>query len=137
LQAAISFVGLAKLRAALRLPNALGEADYPLFARTLAEAKRSVAAWGGTLYLVYIPTSCAALGGCKAELEAIRERVLAEGRALELPTIDLTPVLIAHRDPPSLYTQREGGHFGAIGNRLVAETVRARLAQDGLFARGN
>ena len=132
LQSVISFIGLAQLREALRLPDALGEADYPLFARVLGEAKRSVAGWGGRLYIVYIPSFCPiVVGTCDPALANIHARVTEIARDQGLPVIDLLPALTHSDDPRGLFTRRSGGHFGPKGNRVVADTVRARLAQDG------
>lgn len=137
LQDAISFVGLARLRAALRLPNATGESDYALFARVLDTAKDRVASWSGRLVLVYIPTECGILGGCDRATETLRARVRDIARDVGVELIDLTPILAGYSDRPALFTRRTGGHFGTVGNRVVADTVRARLQADGFNVTGN
>ena len=132
IQTAISFIGLAQTRAALALPAALGPADYLLFERVLGEAKKSAAGWGGRLYVVYIPSFCAVVGDkCAPVLGEVRSHVIETSRTLDLPVIDLLQALQRADDPRGLFTRRDGGHFGPRGNRIVAEAVRARLAQDG------
>ena len=128
MQAAISIVGLANLRQAVRLPSSLGDADYSLLRDILAEARKAVFSWGGRLYFVYLPTHCSAIDSCRERggnnwPDYNYRRVPQIVRDLDIPLIDLRRPFREHEDPASLFPFRRGGHYNAVGHKLVAETV--------------
>jgi hypothetical protein len=101
------------------------------FRLVLAEAKRTVEEWGGTLRVVYLPDLPSAIG----EDALDHDPVLAVIRALRFDIIDLLPDFRNHPAPLSLFPYEEGRHlvktpgvhYGRNGHRLVADRVLARL----------
>ncbi|HEX2226026.1 MAG TPA: SGNH/GDSL hydrolase family protein [Candidatus Binatia bacterium] len=93
--------------------NTLGE--------ILSEAKASVEAWDGQLYVVYLPEWDRYARPEFANKD--RERVLRMLETLNIPVIDLHPAFHAHADPLSLFPFRRFGHYNEEGNRVVADTV--------------
>ena len=100
--------------------------DLDLFRQILSRARVTVASWGGTLYLVYLPD----WQRFKQPLpeESLHEKVLMVARDLEIPTIDLLPAFKAHPDPMSLFPFRAAGHYTESGHRLVADEVLKGIA---------
>ena len=96
--------------------------------RILAEAKRSVDEWGGSLHFVYLPDLPVALGEVDP---ADHHRVLALATDLGLTIVDLLPDFRNHPAPRSLFPYEEGRHlveirglhYGPEGHRLVASRV--------------
>jgi hypothetical protein len=84
----------------------------------LVEAKRSVEAWGGRLYFVFLPG-----WDHNRVTGSQREGVLAAAVRAELPVVDLYEAFVTHNDPASLFPFRLPGHYNEPGNRLVAEEV--------------
>ena len=96
--------------------------------RILAEAKRTVEEWGGSLHFVYLPDFFLAIG----ERDPVsHDRVLALAADLGLPIIDLLPDFAKHPSPRSLFPSEEGRHlvrtrgvhYSAAGHRLVAQRI--------------
>jgi hypothetical protein len=104
------------------------EADLPLFARILADAKNDVESWGGTLYVVYLPEWLRYAHPQAASAQ--REAVLSIIRSHGIPLVDMHPVFEAHGDPLSLFPYRSNGHYNEDGYRLVGETVLAAIRED-------
>jgi hypothetical protein len=107
------------------------EEEYALFARVLAEARRTVEGWGGRLVFVYLPAWSEPprqLG----EAEYLRMRAGVARRTREmvaemgLPLVDVEQAFAAQADPVSLYAC-PGCHYGPRGYALAAETVLAAL----------
>ena len=93
--------------------NTLGE--------ILSQAKASVEAWNGQLYVVYLPEWDRYARPEFANKD--RERVLRLLETLNIPVIDLHPAFQAQADPLSLFPFRRFGHYNKEGNRLVADTI--------------
>ncbi len=101
----------------------------------LAEARRTVAMSGGSLYFVYLPDLLSVLGQRDRNT---RYEVIAIARALELPVIDLTDDFQQHPAPLSLFPYEEGRHlittrglhYSRDGHRLVAGRVLHALQPD-------
>ncbi len=90
----------------------------------LGEAKRTVAAWGGDLHLVYLPTS----GRYNSWLgEAVRGRqeLLQTAKELDIPVVDLEPTFRATGEPRDLWVP--GGHLRPRGYAMVAERILAEV----------
>ena len=100
--------------------------DLDLFRQILSRARVTVASWGGTLYLVYLPN----WQRFKQPLpeESLHDEVLLVARDLGIPTLDLLPAFNAHPDPMSLFPFREAGHYTESGHRLVADEVLKGIA---------
>ena len=98
----------------------------------LAEAKRRVNEWGGTLHFVYLPDLPSVVSKRDG---AYRTRVLALAADLGLGMIDLTPDFKNHPSPLSLFPYEEGRHlvttsglhYNAEGHRIVARRILDRL----------
>jgi hypothetical protein len=103
------------------------EAEYALFARVLAEARRTVEAWGGRLVFVYLPgwsEPPRQLG--EAEFARVKAEVGRRARALVssmgLALVDVESAFASQPDPSSLYACR-GCHYGPRGYAVAAEAV--------------
>jgi len=134
-------MGLVKLRSSRRLINSVrvrhgapvesGD-QLPLLRHILAEAKRTVEGWGGSLHFVYLPD----LPLIDGEISpANHDRVLALAAELGLDIIDLFPDFQKHPSPRSLFPYEEGRHlvrtlglhYNSDGHRLVARRVLETL----------
>jgi hypothetical protein len=99
-----------------------------LFGLILTEAHKTVRTWGGTLYLVYLPTRGRYVFSSMARLErSNRTRILALADSLGIPTIDADAVFQAHGDPLALFPFRRLGHYNEEGHRLIGEAILQRL----------
>lgn len=129
LQAAISMIGLAKVRDAIGLPGATDAPDYPLFRQILAEAKGTVDGWGGRLVVVYLPAFGSVTGARNRTIDDVYANVPDIVRVLGLPFIDIREAFTRHSDPASLFPFRARGHYNEVGHALVAKIVLASLPQ--------
>ena len=132
LQAAISFVGLAQVRARLRLPSTTSAADYGLLADILETARDMARSWDGRLVVVYLPDygSVATAGDGGGPADAVYAAVPDLLDRLNIPMIDARAAFAAHPDPASLFPFRLPNHYNEAGHRLVADAVLDGL--DGL-----
>jgi hypothetical protein len=130
-------MGIVKLRSWRRLINSVrvrheppverGD-QLPLLRGILAEAKRTVEEWGGSLHFVYLPDLPLVMG---ESTPANHDRVLALAAELGLDVLDLFPDFEKHPSPLSLFPYEEGRHlvrthglhYNADGHRLVARRV--------------
>lgn len=103
-------------------------AGLVLFRAILQQAKTTVEAWGGSLYLVDLPPweRYAAPGSLKQN----REQVLQTAAGLDIPIIDIDEAFRSHGDPLSLFPFRRSGHYNAKGNEIVAAAILERLAAE-------
>lgn len=110
----------------------LATTNAEVFRQIMAQATARVAAWGGTLYFVYLPEWSRYT---KYESWGIKERddVLRMVRSLAIPVIDLDPAFRATGDPLALFPFREVGHYTEAGHRLVAQEVLRRLPSHEAF----
>jgi hypothetical protein len=140
LPAVRSKLGLVQGRTAeeAELANKMNHMKVDLFRRVLSDAKSTVAAWGGTLYFVYLPNWTrfdARLRAFDQRLaEAQRDKVLKVAGDLDLPIVDLLPTFQSERDPMSSFPFRAPGHYTESGHRLVGEQVVKALAGKGAGA---
>jgi hypothetical protein len=109
-------------RAALNLP----EGDFQLFESVLLAAKSAVLQSDGELYFVYLPAW--ERYGYEPGASRDYQRVLSLVESLGIQAIDLNKTFQSHDDPLSLFPFRRFGHYTEEGHRLVAHTVRLRLA---------
>ncbi|HEU5255988.1 MAG TPA: hypothetical protein VFU28_08365 [Vicinamibacterales bacterium] len=140
-----SVMGIVKLRSSRRLINSVrirpphnapeqtGD-QLPLLRRILAEAKRTVEGWGGSLHFVYLPDLPLVVGESNP---ANHDRVLGVTAELGLDVVDLLPDFEKHSSPRSLFPYEEGRHlvrtlglhYNAAGHRLVARRVLETLGK--------
>lgn len=102
------------------------EPDTALLRDSFRAAKTRISDWGGTLYVVYLPSP----GRYFAKLPVMdrtRREILELLRLLDIPFLDVTPAFDAHQDPVSLFPFRRPGHPNEQGHRLIAETVLSWL----------
>jgi len=106
------------------------KARMELFQTILSQAKATVSASGGTLYLDYLPP-WEAYGNPQLANQTgsqYRDRVLSSVKALDIPIIDIDPAFHAQKDPLSLFSFRRSGHYNEEGHRLVATEVLRSIA---------
>jgi hypothetical protein len=109
--------------------------DYALFRDVLSQANTTVRSWGGTLYIVYLPSWSSIATPPHPTEVAIpsepdvqwRPQVLAIVNDLHLPLIDLYPAFRAERDPLAFFPFRRWSHYNEEGNRFVAEVLEQTL----------
>jgi hypothetical protein len=136
-----ALLALRELRAAagltLSAPYRLAASapELALFARVLAEAKRTVEGWGGRLVFAYLPAweePPRQLG--EAEYHRLRREAGARARAiardLELPLVDVEAAFAAHPDRGELYAC-PGCHYSPQGYGVAAAAVLAALDREG------
>jgi hypothetical protein len=100
-----------------------------LFGAIVAEARRTVDGWGGSLYLVYLPERERYAVPSVAELdETNRARVRAIADSLGVPVIDIHEAFEAHGDPLALFPFRRRGHYNEEGHRLVGNAALAAIS---------
>lgn len=98
--------------------------DMELLHTILNTAKRRAKAWGGTLVFVYLPT----IESIQArQPSALRTDILAWVRQQGIPTIDMTEVFQAEKDPLDFFPHRKSGHYNARGYAKVAGTLDGYL----------
>ena len=126
------FATLQTLRRSLGLvanpPLSDANCELPTFRRVLSEAERTVSSWGGRLYFVYLP-SWGRYHSTPNRCEQLREQVLETARGLDLPVIDLHPVLAGQQNRSALFAQgsQRATHYNVEGYDLVARAVIAAV----------
>ena len=104
------------------------EENLPLLDRVLRDGASYVDSWGGSIFLVYLPTWAryvepSKAPHCSPEPVPFRDQVISIAEEAGLKVIDITKVFDSHPDPVSLYPFRSDGHYTEEGYRLVADTV--------------
>jgi hypothetical protein len=97
-----------------------------LFRSVLLKAKKSVDAWNGTLYFVYLP----ARDRYASKANYHRQTILAMVRTTGIPIIDVHARFRLQRDPLKFFPFERFGHYNEEGNRLVAEEVLRSISQE-------
>jgi len=93
----------------------------PMYESILEKAAREIAAGGGRLVMVYLPSESAVL---ENEKNPLRERIVAIWEEIGLASIDLTRVFRDHENPEALFA----GHYSEEGYAMVGRTVIRYLA---------
>jgi len=104
--------------------------DIADFRAVLAEAQRTVAGWGGQLYVVYLPAPGRLLrpaSGVLTDQLRARRSVLVALRAQRLPVIDVLPAFAAVPDKSTLF-YNINSHYSPIGYRIAGATVVRSLS---------
>jgi hypothetical protein len=104
--------------------------DLRLLRDVLSKAKVRIEAWGGRLYLVYLPCWQRYAKHPEIVVKARRE-VLALVSGLGITIIDGHSAFQSHDDPLSLFPFRGRGHYNQEGHRVVAEKVLKTLSSGG------
>jgi hypothetical protein len=112
-------LGLVYGQAAKEPDDEYSQAHLDLFRAVLLQANSSVAAWGGTVYFVYLPDRDRYANG----QDYHRQSILAVVRDAGLPIIDVHARFQRERDPLKFFPFGRFGHYNEEGNRLVAEEV--------------
>jgi len=129
----LDFMKLPALRQRLHLVQgaeaqeleALSDVQGPnmeVFRDILSQAKARVSAWGGTLYVVYLPSWTSYFYTPEIGVKE-RERVLTLIGGLDIPIIDIYPAFQTQTDLRSLFPFGEVGHYNEKGHKIVAEEV--------------
>ena len=107
-----------------------GEADYALFARTLAEADAAVRAAGGRMTFAYLPSWTEQYGEERSRgLAAVRrDRVMRIAREAGLPIADVHAAFVAADDPALHSCPNANCHFSPDGYAVAARVVLETLA---------
>jgi hypothetical protein len=136
-----NFILLRHLRLALGVglpaPPPLPPEDYQALEKSLAAAKNAVDAWGGAMYLVYLPDSHRFDTRRRtAELQhddrVVYRRTMDIARKLGIPVIDMLPVFSADRNPKRFW-YRPMSHYTPAAMKLVAQALVARIEKDGVL----
>jgi len=99
--------------------------DLETFEGVLAEADRTVVAWGGRLHLVYLPAALRYYRPASAVVnDAMRQkrRILRIARDLGLSVVDMDSVFRRQPDPRSMFYDYRS-HFSVEGYRVTAEAL--------------
>ena len=106
----------------------------PKFERLVVDMTQTVDSWGGDLYFIYLPTwerYSGTTDGCGEDrfLASSKQygEVLDILRSHDTEIIDIVRVFNSHPDALALWPFRENGHYNAVGNQLVAETVISHI----------
>jgi len=105
--------------------------EYSFFQEIIKEAKRYVSTWNGQLVIVYIPGQ--SLDGKWRSSHISNEEFLELVEEVNVPVINLQPIVSQHEDPNSLYalgiilSDLQSFHFSAKGYKLVADYIIAEL----------
>lgn len=105
--------------------------DFELLKQVLAEAKRTVNAWGGSMSVVYLPDEhrinpAARNAPRTRELEIVHSRVIQITGELDLPLLDMAAVFERDPDPRGTWWQPRT-HYSPYGNRVLANAVLNHL----------
>ncbi|MBW2494829.1 MAG: hypothetical protein JRE43_08755 [Deltaproteobacteria bacterium] len=108
----------------LGLPWGRVDFDYALFERVLSVAKHDVARWSGKLIFVYLPITSNFYGLSRYGMSPspARRRVLEIVRHLDIPIVDLVPVIAALPDPMAV-SSTPRTHYNRLGYGLVAREI--------------
>src|SRR5262249_47429413 len=100
----------------------LEELAQNLLGDALVQANTMTRNWGGTMFVVYLPSWERYRRG-SGPAERDRKRVLNLVTTLGIPVIDVQSAFAAERDPLSLFPFRRFGHYNEAGNRIVADAL--------------
>ncbi|MCI4624325.1 MAG: hypothetical protein L3V56_00010 [Candidatus Magnetoovum sp. WYHC-5] len=106
--------------------------DMVYFDMVMRLAKKSIESYGGKLIFVYIPEfyRIEARDAKKYYNQSNpnnKQKVLSMISDIGLDIIDITPEILNHKDPLSLYFFRMHGHFNVEGNEFIAKIILNKL----------
>ncbi len=113
----------------LGLPRGRIDFDYDLLEEILAAARDEVAGWSGRLLFAYLPLTADFYGLSRftADGAYARQRTLEIVRRLDIPIVDLYPVIAALPDPMAV-SRTPRTHYNERGYDLVAREIAAAVA---------
>ena len=115
-----------------RVPTPIVEPDYALFRDVLAEARRTVNAWGGSMSLVYLPDQhrtdpSSPLPPARSNaLDTVHARVTQIARELDVPLLDVAAVFAKDPNPRAIWWPPRT-HYSPYGNRALANAILDHL----------
>ena len=98
-----------------------------LFVRILAEAQRVTTEWGGTFHLLLIPELQRYLYPDQDGCYHGRDTVLNAARRLQIPTLDLVPLIGTAEHPIERMWTTPATHFSEAGYAVTAGLLAAHL----------
>ena len=112
----------------LGLPRGRVDFDYPLLEEILRAARDEVAGWSGRLLFAYLPLTADLYGLSRFDADGsyARQRTLEIVRHLDIPIVDLYPVIAALPDPMAV-SRTPRTHYNERGYDLVAREIAAAL----------
>lgn len=121
-------IGLQTLGGQLGLFWGRGGGDDELLEQVLRRAKAEAQSWGATLHFCYLPSSLRFRGWLKIRPphDALRAKVLAAARRLDLPTVDITDAFERSGEGPGLFLPSQM-HYSDRGARIAGEAIAAHL----------
>jgi len=97
-----------------------------LFRSTLLEAKKTIEAWGGSMYFVYLPEWQRYAHPNIAVNN--RDLVLKIVKDVDVHLIDVAAEFDQEKDPLALFPFRGEGHYNEAGHELVAKTIAKAIS---------
>ena len=137
----LRYISLDRVRSAIGLgPIQIGynggklSEELALFDRVMRAARDRVHAWGGTLYLVYLPESDRYLSrfGSSMVRQAIYRGVQATAEREDIPMIDVAAAFAKQPAPAKLFAY-PGSHYDPAGYAVAAQAIAAVLDRDALL----
>jgi hypothetical protein len=134
----VRYITLDRVRSAVGLgPILIGynggdlSQELEVFDQVLVSARERVGAWGGKLYLVYLPDSDRYFSrfGVGIVRQTMYRGVQDIARRRGLLMIDVAGAFAQHEAPETLFAY-PGSHFNPAGYALAAETIAAVLDRD-------
>jgi hypothetical protein len=110
-----------------RLHEYLSRENVHLLEQVLAQTRSLMQSWGGTLYVVYLPSYQRYAGQARTYPLNRRDLILATVRGLKIPLIDFHPTLDSLPDPLVMFPFRKNGHYTAPGYRLLSQQILGAL----------
>ena len=102
--------------------------EIELMGRVLVRARDDIRAWGGELYVVYLPERrrfnkrSAPVVGENHDPHAVESAVLGIASRLEIPVLNAASAFAQQRDPTALWNARRY-HYNRAGYRIVADLI--------------
>ena len=110
--------------------------DFATFSQSLRQANGDVAAWGGTLYFIFLPDWDLLQNRNNPDFvnrygipNSDREKVLAIAREAGLRVIDLYPTMASAQDVSQIFPFGLFAHYTAETDRMVGDTIAAQLSR--------
>jgi hypothetical protein len=100
--------------------------DEERFRKVLFQASQEVAAWGGQLYFVALPSWARAMGEADSLEDVSHEAGVRVASEVGLDTIDLTRLFNGSNDPTELFANQQPNHYSVLGYSMVAGAIAKR-----------
>jgi hypothetical protein len=112
----------------LGLPRGRIDFDFDALEEILQAAQSEVAGWSGQLIFTYLPITAEFYGLSRYDTEGsyLRQRTLEIVRRLEIPLVDLSPVIAQLPDPMAV-SSTPRTHYNELGYELLAHEISSAL----------